>query len=562
MALGNITSLGLGSGLELNSILDQLKEVDQAPITSKKKEQEKVEKQIAAYDVVKAKILSMKSFALSLSLESSFIERSTTTSKEEIVSATAMQGAEIGKHTIEVTQLAQKSSFQSAGFESETSVAYGPLIEEILTGQADTTADVAISEDQPLQITYDTEDGLRQFSVDLTAGMTLDDVVDAINNGLDNQADGGGNHVSAQTFQDSDGSYGIKLTYPAPEKTFSYKLGTDGATIDVSMVSGTTLSQLAALINNDDDNPGVTARIIDTGIGSDRYQLVLQANESGESNRISILSPLGTIPLTEANGADGASLNAQLTANGISYQRQSNSGITDIIQGVTLGLNGEGTSTVDVTADTKSIKTNIQGLVDSFNDLIKEIRVNTEKDEETEEEGLFSSAYSIKSVINEISTLFASVIKTEGPVTTIMDIGVDIDLRSDLEEDEKGDKLFKGVTLNEETLDQALSQNFDSFMKLFLGDSEKEVGGLADTINNALRDMSSDSGAVNSVRSSAQNRIDTLENSIKAETERLEKRYDLMSLEFVKLDTYISRMNSQGEYLKSMIDSFSASTQS
>ena len=39
MATGSITSLGIGSGLDLQDIIDQLKEVDEAQITAKQEEQ-------------------------------------------------------------------------------------------------------------------------------------------------------------------------------------------------------------------------------------------------------------------------------------------------------------------------------------------------------------------------------------------------------------------------------------------------------------------------------------------------------------------------------------------
>ena len=557
MALGSLTSLGVGSGFELQKMLDQFREIDEEGINLKQTEVDKTEEQIAEYDVVKGKVLAIKSHALSLSLGSSFIERSATSSKEEVVNATAVQGAATGRNTLDVTQLAQKSSFQTGGFDSENDIAYGQLIEDILTGFSDTDTAVAITDDQPLEITYDTGEGLATFSVDLTAGMTLDDVVDAVNNATDNQAEGGGNHVTAETFLDSNGTYGIKMTYPAPEKIFSYKLGADGATIDVAVAAGTTLSQLADLINDDSDNPGVTARVIDTGASTDRYRLVLQADETGEDNRISILSQLGTTTLTEVNGAGGASLNAQLTVNGIDYQRQSNSGITDILQGVTLDLNDTGAATVDVAGDTDAIKTEIQGLVDTFNDLIKEIKVNSGENPETKEMGVLTSAYPIKNLTNEISALFATIVKTGGPVTSIFDLGIEIDLRAEVGVDEEGNDVFNGVTINEEKLDQALATNFDAVVKLFTGDTENNVTGLGDTLNDTLRDITSDSGPVGSIKSAAQVKMETLQKTIEAETERLDKRYDLMAKEFVRLDQYIGKINSQNDYLTSMFESFS-----
>ncbi len=66
MATGSITTLGLGSGLELQNILDQLKDVDMAAIKAKETQKTQLEKKINAYNGVNAKLFTLKSDALSL----------------------------------------------------------------------------------------------------------------------------------------------------------------------------------------------------------------------------------------------------------------------------------------------------------------------------------------------------------------------------------------------------------------------------------------------------------------------------------------------------------------
>nr|NJM04320.1 flagellar filament capping protein FliD [Desulfobacula sp.] len=60
-------------------------------------------------------------------------------------------------------------------------------------------------------------------------------------------------------------------------------------------------------------------------------------------------SALGFSETREITPVD-SSLNAEITVGGISYQRQDNTSLTDIIDGVTLSLYSTGVTTVSVSA--------------------------------------------------------------------------------------------------------------------------------------------------------------------------------------------------------------------
>ncbi len=139
------------------------------------------------------------------------------------------------------------------------------------------------------------------------------------------------------------------------------------------MPADTTLSQLATLINDDANNPGVTASVIDDGTSSP-YNLVLKANDTGEDNRITLLSQMPDMALSEQAGADGASLNARFSLDGISYQRQSNSSISDVIPGVTINLQGTGNATLSVAGNDSDLQDKITQLVTSYNDVVQEMK--------------------------------------------------------------------------------------------------------------------------------------------------------------------------------------------
>jgi len=71
------------------------------------------------------------------------------------------------------------------------------------------------------------------------------------------------------------------------EQTFTYSYGDD--TVSVSVPDGTTLSGLRDLINNDSDNPGVTASILDDGgAGNTSQHLRLRGDDTGTSYGITV----------------------------------------------------------------------------------------------------------------------------------------------------------------------------------------------------------------------------------------------------------------------------------
>ena len=187
------------------------------------------------------------------------------------------------------------------------------------------------------------------------------------------------------------------------DTTLAYKLGTSGQTVNVAVPANTTLTQLADLINKASDNPGVTATVVNSGTGANPFHLVLTANKTGEDNRISIVTPLTDLALTELQGADGASLNASLKVDGVTYERQSNTGITDVLQGVTLNLKGTGSTSFQITSDTSSIADSVKGLVKSFQDAIQEVKTQTAYDSQTRTFGPLANSSALQGLSGELS---------------------------------------------------------------------------------------------------------------------------------------------------------------
>lgn len=563
MSTATISSLGLGSGLELQDILDQLREVDERPINSLQTEKIQAEEQLAEYNVVNGMLLTMKSHALALSLEGNFLEKDISVSDEDVVTATVVAGASKASNSLEVVGLATRSSWQTAGVASASTSAYVPTIQESTTGFASADTSV-ITTDETMTITYGNGETKETINVNLTSGWSLDEIVTAINTDDENTDKA---YVTAETFE-VDGSHYLRikatsegsgednrvmvtdpptgLSFAAPDATFSYSLGI-GDPITISVSADTTISYLAELINDDPDNPGVTASVIDDGTGTDPYRLVLIADDTGEDNRIELSQQLDDLELSELEGAGESSLNSIVIVNGITYQRQSNTGITDIIQGVTLNLESVGTSSVIVSDDTELIKSEIIGLVESFNGLVQEIITNSSYAEETEDWGILASSFSVKRLPQELSALMNTIVKTVDSSTSLHDLGMEVNRDGT-------------ITLDEDVLNNAISSGYNDVKDLFLGDEDAGVTGLGDLINGTLRDITMYSGLIDSEKDAAQDQIDRIEEDIETATERLDKRYEDMARQFAMLDVFMSRMQAQSTFIDEMFSAYKAAS--
>jgi len=557
MATGSITTLGIGSGLDLQDILDQLKEADSATITAKETEATELQTRIDSYNSVNAQLFNIKSTALSLSLESDFLKTSVTVSDEDIASVTADDGISATSFDLEVISKARYNSWQSTGVDSESAVIYT----EPESGITD-SSEAVTTESTTYDILYGASESQETISVTVDSGLTLEEIAQAINESDNNQDSNGDQLVTASVLESDDGEYYIRLAsaqggdsvdeqvsltdfdYIKTDTTISIARADNEDPMYLSLAPGTTYAETVQAINDAADNPGVTASIIDTGDSESAYRLTLTSDKTGEDYRISI----GNLPLTEVNGADEDSLNAEFSINGVSYQRQSNDAITDVIAGVTINLEKVGETSVGIEQDTEEIKENILSLVEGFNELLSIVEGESDDDEtgDEEETNPFENDYTMSRVISDLKNLMVSAVDVSSQYKSLGGIGLEINRDGTL-------------TIDEETLDQALAEDFDAVTSLFLGDEDEEITGLGEKINDAITSLVSSTGVITTEIDEAETKMDTLEENIETATERLEKRYDTLTAQFVELDTLIAQLNSESEYLQSIIDSFNSS---
>ncbi len=257
---------------------------------------------------------------------------------------------------------------------------------------------------------------------------------------------------------------------------YTYRDGVEEAAVQRTIVTeaDTTLEGLRDLINNDSANPGVTASIIEY---SDKYYLVLNGNNTGVHNTITIDNPATTL-VGFQNGDFSvmqAAQEAKIKVDGYppaTDMEFSTNSITNAIPGVTLNLvsttPGE---TVTVNRSTADLKTDLGNLVAMYNGLAISIDKYAGYDEDNETGGIFQGDAMITGILARIRALLVyragGFVDGQETYTLPSDIGVEIGSEGLM--DSEGNLISSGrstLALDEDTLADAIDADYDAVLEL------------------------------------------------------------------------------------------------
>lgn len=169
-----ITSLGIGSGLDLNGLLKELKTAEQAKLEPIAEQLQSEDTKISAYGKLQSALEQFQSSAEALNDGTSF-ESLTTNVEGSAVGAVSSNEAQPGQYEVQVGQLATASSLVTERLETAD--------ESIVTGEQSLTFTLADGAMDPITI---------------ADGSSLEDMRDAINQ----QSDG---RLSASIINDGEG---------------------------------------------------------------------------------------------------------------------------------------------------------------------------------------------------------------------------------------------------------------------------------------------------------------------------------------------------------------------
>lgn len=180
--MSNISISGVGSGLDIQSIVSQLVAVERAPLTKLAAQQSTLQAKLSTFGTINSQFDTLASAASKLSGASGWNPVTATSSNSDAIKVTASAGAPATSLTMEVDYLAKAQSAASTSVTAGSDIGSGTLTIEI--GQW-TGSSFAGNGDTPVEVTIDPD------------AMTLADIASAIND-----ADAG---VSATVLKDSTG---------------------------------------------------------------------------------------------------------------------------------------------------------------------------------------------------------------------------------------------------------------------------------------------------------------------------------------------------------------------
>lgn len=206
-----ISSPGIGSGLDVNSIVSQLMAVERQPVSRLQSQKSTYQSQLSAYGQLKSALSSFRDAMAKLDSPSDFRLFTATSADEDVYSASAGSSAAAGSYGIEVVRIAERH--------------------RMAAGDANTyaTTDTDIGASGTMSIAVGAEPA---FDIDLT-GKSLADVRDAINNASDNPGvtasiinDDLGNRLVV-TADDTGSSNALAVSYSGADPFAFQTLNTD-----------------------------------------------------------------------------------------------------------------------------------------------------------------------------------------------------------------------------------------------------------------------------------------------------------------------------------------------
>ena len=378
-----ISSPGLGSGLNITSIVSQLVAVESQPVQLLQKKGTTLQTQMSVFGQIKSELSTLKDAASALNSVSTWSSVALTSSDTSITGSTTT-GAQAAKYAVAVTDLAQVQKVVGASTftATQTMGGSGGTLTFYSGAYTSTTDPVTKITTKTSFVSKNPSTGnLNPYAgqVSVASTDTLADVVTKINA----QSTTLGVTASIVT---SAGAQRLVLR--------GNSTGTDAAfQIDADTAGLYGLSYLA-----------VAVPMVDKGGAP--------------------ITPTATSTMTLGQDAK----NANVTIDGIAVTSQTNS-ISDALTGVTLNVSAKTPSPVDVTVspDTTSMKTKIQAFQDAYNKLYADLKTQMAYDPATKTGGPLLGDNTAAGLQNMLRSLVGAVVpSTTSSISRLSNLGLEI----------------------------------------------------------------------------------------------------------------------------------------
>jgi flagellar hook-associated protein 2 len=318
--------------------------------------------------------------------------------------------------------------------------------------------------------------------------------------------------------------------------TLDISLGAETFSLTVDS-SNQTLEGIRDAINSAENNPGITASLINVDSGT---RLILSSEKIGLANTITVTATdddaLDGFDLTRLDSTNLTTIQAAQDAIVLIDQQQvtrdSNS-FSDAITGVTFSLLKADVGTIEtltVGLDKSAITNKINNFVEAYNSVSETINALSAFDADSGIAGALQGDAGLRNLQSQIRQTISDPISGLD-VSTLASLGITTDADGQLEVDS-------------DDLNAVIDNDFTAVSKLFTNES-----GLANKFDSLLDQYVSSTGILTTRTEGLELQIDTLDD----DRERLNSRLEIIEAryrsQFIALDSLVSQLQSVGNFL-------------
>ncbi|MES2819754.1 MAG: flagellar filament capping protein FliD [Pseudomonadota bacterium] len=562
---------GLGSGIDIGSIVKALVDAERAPKQSQLDRLEKAtSSRISALGTMRSSIGEFSSTLQNLNKLSAFQKLTASSTNSSVLTATATGNVPAGRFSLQVQQLASSSkvALQSVAGTSAATFNSGTL--QITAGSS--SLDIQVTADNNSLV------GIRDAinTAGTGQGISASIVSDATGSRLvlSSSKTGEGNDLQVAVTQDgvtkganslatlgfASNASNVQLPAFAAGATSSFKAGTltlgSGAeSLDIAVAEGASLTAIRDAINTDGAAKGFSATLEAVQGGGAR--LVVQSS-SGQPVAVTSSSPdtgLGDNSLSALNSnaqstarAIDTAKSAKFTIDGLAVVKSSNS-VSDVIDGVTLNLVGvqsaddiAANKTVDVVVgqDKGSVKLSLQKFVETYNKLIQTNNDLTAVVPLGEGKKPVTGPLLGDSSLRNLLT---------GLRNEMTQLGDDLGLGSLAQLGITTQKDGK-LSIDAPKLDEALTTNYDKITEFMVGEK-----GLMGRLDKIIKPYAADDGILGLRQKSLQSTLSGVDKQKEALDMRIEKVQARLFSQYNAMDMLVGRLQKTSENLANQLAS-------
>ncbi|MFM9874024.1 MAG: flagellar filament capping protein FliD [Fimbriimonadaceae bacterium] len=457
---------GLASGLDVESIVTQLVNLQRFPIQRLQAQQAQLQAKQTIFGQFRSNLISLSSAASALNFTQAFQTNAVTSADSTIASGTVTDAAVPGIYNVNVTALARAHKLTSAAQNSPTDelgfsgsfMVKGKAIDVVATDTLTTIASkinglgTGVSANiinggvgSAFLVIGGTATGAENEVLVSDVTGTAAQSLGLVNTGS-SLTRLTGSIAKSSAFSNSTDTL---KTLTGATASGVLSLGLDGIAFD------TTTDTLQDIVDRVNATGNHTASIVTEkvdGVDKSRIEIDSASWPAGYSDSNNLLGILGITKDTLANQVTGAS-DAQVQIDGVTVNSPKNT-LSNVVGGMTLNLNKVGTTTLTVNRDNAAIKGKITDFQKAYNDVIGYIRSSSQFDQESFQTGPLFGDQTTSQVESALNTMLFGNAGT-GSIKNLAEVGFSLDDQGKLE-------------LDSSKLDSALSTKADDVRKLFM----------------------------------------------------------------------------------------------